>query len=290
MGGVACKLPGLFRCGIDRKGEKEMSNQDRTEKVLRGLHVLLSKSEPYGKEPSKVIVDKQEMLDLLSELNKCIYDIMDDYELTKQSRDRAEREFRKKGDEIVWDASRKAEDIYAASVMYTDEALSSVNDVISKAGASISEIYAQMNRQLEEQQKVIHRNQLELKSQLQDLVDTEKYLKLIEERNRERQKEKKNPQEALEETNLYANRQTEIKINREYFEQAGIPLEDEPKEAKESTQPEIKVDLDAEYFQWKEEENKEGNKKKNSDGKKDVSTGEFYQRLKNFTGKKNDRG
>ncbi|MCI5613494.1 MAG: hypothetical protein MR356_04030 [Agathobacter sp.] len=267
-----------------------MSNQDRTEKVLRGLHVLLSKSEPYGKEPSKVIVDKQEMLDLLSELNKCIYDIMDDYELTKQSRDRAEREFRKKGDEIVWDASRKAEDIYAASVMYTDEALSSVNDVISKAGASISEIYAQMNRQLEEQQKVIHRNQLELKSQLQDLVDTEKYLKLIEERNRERQKEKKNPQEALEETNLYANRQTEIKINREYFEQAGIPLEDEPKEAKESTQPEIKVDLDAEYFQWKEEENKEGNKKKNSDGKKDVSTGEFYQRLKNFTGKKNGRG
>ena len=290
MGGVACKLPGLFRWGIDRKGEKGMSNQDRTEKVLRGLHVLLSKSEPYGKEPSKVIVDKQEMLDLLSELNKCIYDIMDDYELTKQSRDRAEREFRKKGDEIVWDASRKAEDIYAASVMYTDEALSSVNDVISKAGASISEIYAQMNRQLEEQQKVIHRNQLELKSQLQDLVDTEKYLKLIEERNRERQKEKKNPQEALEETNLYANRQTEIKINREYFEQAGIPLEDEPKEAKESTQPEIKVDLDAEYFQWKEEENKEGNKKKNSDGKKDVSTGEFYQRLKNFTGKKNDRG
>ena len=290
MGGVACKLPGLFRCGIDRKGEKGRSNQDRTEKVLRGLHVLLSKSEPYGKEPSKVIVDKQEMLDLLSELNKCIYDIMDDYELTKQSRDRAEREFRKKGDEIVWDASRKAEDIYAASVMYTDEALSSVNDVISKAGASISEIYAQMNRQLEEQQKVIHRNQLELKSQLQDLVDTEKYLKLIEERNRERQKEKKNPQEALEETNLYANRQTEIKINREYFEQAGIPLEDEPKEAKESTQPEIKVDLDAEYFQWKEEENKEGNKKKNSDGKKDVSTGEFYQRLKNFTGKKNGRG
>ena len=82
MGGVACKLPGLFRCGIDRKGEKEMSNQDRTEKVLRGLHVLLSKSEPYGKEPSKVIVDKQEMLDLLSELNKCIYDIMDDFELT----------------------------------------------------------------------------------------------------------------------------------------------------------------------------------------------------------------
>ena len=67
-----------------------MSAHDNTEKILRSLHVLLSKSEPYAKEPSKVIVDKQEMLDLLAQLNKSMYDIMDEYELTKQSRDRAE--------------------------------------------------------------------------------------------------------------------------------------------------------------------------------------------------------
>ena len=46
-----------------------MSAQGNTEKVLRNLHILLSKSEPYPKEPSKVIINKQEMLDLLSELN-----------------------------------------------------------------------------------------------------------------------------------------------------------------------------------------------------------------------------
>lgn len=72
-----------------------MGAQDNTEKVLRSLHVLLSKSEPYPKEPSKVIVDKQQVLDLLSDLNTCIYAIMDEYELTKRSRDKAEREFRK---------------------------------------------------------------------------------------------------------------------------------------------------------------------------------------------------
>ena len=55
-----------------------MSAHDKTEKVLRDLHILLSKSEPYAKEPSKVIVDKQQMLDLLSDLNKSIYDIMDE--------------------------------------------------------------------------------------------------------------------------------------------------------------------------------------------------------------------
>ena len=123
-----------------------MSAQDNIEKILRSLHVLLSKSEPYAKEPSKVIVDKQEMLELLSELNKGVYEIMEEYELTKQSRDKAEREFRKKGDEIIWDASRKAEDIYAASVMYTDEALSHVQDIVKEANESVQEIYAEMDR------------------------------------------------------------------------------------------------------------------------------------------------
>ena len=41
--------------------ENKMSANDKTEKVLRELHILLSKSEPYKKEPTKVIVDKQKM-------------------------------------------------------------------------------------------------------------------------------------------------------------------------------------------------------------------------------------
>lgn len=234
-----------------------MSAQDNTEKILRSLHVLLSKSEPYAKEPSKVIVDKQEMLDLLSQLNKAMYDIMDEYELTKQSRDRAEREFQKKGDEIVWNASRKAEDVYAASVMYTDEALNRIQDIMKEADTAIAEIYSKMNFELKEQEKLMKHNQLELKSTLQDLVDTEKYLKLIEERNREirRQKESGKPVEERE-RNIYANRQTEIKINQEYFDKMGISIDDEANDESEgvSNTPnvDIKVDLDADYFHWKE--------------------------------------
>lgn len=238
-----------------------MSAQDNIEKVLRNLHVLLSKSEPYAKEPSKVIVDKQEMLDLLAQLNKAIYGIMDEYELTQQSRDRAAREFKKQGDEIIWNASRKAEDIYAASVMYTDEALNHIQDIIRNTDASIAEIYSNMNQQLKEQEKLVKSNQLELKSTLQDLLDTEKYLSLIEERNKELQKEKEKgiaPEER--ESNIYANRQTEIKINQEYFEKMGISLDEEVKE--QDPEVDIKVDLDADYFQWKEEQEGSSEEKK----------------------------
>lgn len=50
----------------------------------------------------------------------------------------------------------------------------------------------------------------------------------------------------------------EIKINEEYFEKNGIPLEtEEPEEEPEKntgeTGAEIKVNLDAEYFKWKED-------------------------------------
>lgn len=259
-----------------------MSAQDSTEKILRSLHVLLSKSEPYAKEPSKVIVDKQEMLDLLAQLNKSMYDIMDEYELTQQSRDRAEREFQKKGDEIVWNASRKAEDVYAASVMYTDEALNRVQDIMKEADEAIAEIYSKMNYELKEQEKLIKHNQLELKATLQDLVDTEKYLKLIEERNREI-KRKKDSDAPVEERNIYANRQTEIKINQEYFEKMGLSLDNEEEDIndfKDTPNVDIKVDLDADYFQWKEGKEIEGRAKASKE-----KSERFQNMLKGFTKK-----
>ena len=266
-----------------------MSAQDNTEKILRSLHVLLSKSEPYAKEPSKVIVDKQEMLDLLSQLNKSVYDIMDEYELTKRSRDKAEREFQKKGDEIVWNASRKAEDVYAASVMYTDEALNRVQEIMKQADEAVSEIYTKMNAQMKEQERKIKSNQLELKSTLQDLVDTEKYLKLIEERNREIQRKKDNDRPIEErERNIYANRQTEIRINQEYFDKMGISLSEDIAEEVEETPTEVKVDvkvdLDADYFQWKEGKEIEDRAKASKE-----KADRFQNMLKGFTSNKNKK-
>ncbi|MDY2591053.1 MAG: hypothetical protein SOW32_12865 [Agathobacter sp.] len=219
-----------------------MSAQDQTEKVLRQLHVLLSKSEPYNREPTKVIVDKEQMLTLLADLNKCIYGIMDEYELTQRSRDRAEREFRKQGDQIVWDASRKAEDIYAASVMYTDEALNRVWDIMHETSEKVGQLYTDMAEHLKEQERAVKSNQLELKSQLQDLVDTEKYLSLIEQRNRElkKQKEEGKPKERMgvSEKSIYANRQSEIRVNTEYLEKLGYAVDDE---VEEETQEQSKV-------------------------------------------------
>lgn len=250
-----------------------MSVQDNTERVLKSLHIMVAKGQMYEKDASCIVVEKEKILNLLKELNQCMAAMMEQYELTRQSKDKAERELRKRGDEIVMDASRKAEDIYAASVMYTDEALNSIQEIMQKTNDSVRELYQEMDKRLEEQKRIVRENQLELTSQLQDLSDTDKYLKLIEERNRRIQREQEEKEGKLQKRDtkngqkktpsIYANRQTEIKINPAYFEKAGILVTEDIPEAIEPESyyeeplpkeaPEIKVNLDAEYFRWKNE-------------------------------------
>ena len=190
-----------------------MNANDKTEKVLREIHIMLSKAEPFKPEPSRVIINKQQMIDLLAELNKCIYAMQDEYELTEQSRNHAEREFRKKGDQIVWDASRKAEDVYAASVIYTDEALSRVRDIINDTNESLEKLCKNMKDKIAEQEKIVKTNQYELKGH-----DRNKEI--------ERQKNAGKPVEERtidnEEKSIYANRQTEIKVNMDYIRKLGL--------------------------------------------------------------------
>ena len=125
-----------------------MSAADRTEKVLRDIHVLFSKAEPYNGSKRDVIVNKNEMMDLLKELNGCMYDMMDEHELSQTKKDKANREMQKQGDDIIFAASRSAEDIYAASIMYTDNALNDIQQIIDDAGSAIAKIYENAKEQI----------------------------------------------------------------------------------------------------------------------------------------------
>ena len=244
-----------------------MSAQDNMEKVLRELHVLLSKSNPYERDSNYLVVNKKEMLDILKQLAVCMSEVMDEYELTQQGREQAQRENRKIGEEIINDARAKAEDVYVVyyeleggghggSVFWTDRIL----DIMDEANESVKAVYDSMGEKLANERKLVSGDKLELKSLLQDLKDTDKYMGIIEERNKKIAKEKKWKEEDTE-SSPYAAVKPEIKINRDYFEQQGIsfeePEEEQPEEKTEKAAPEISVNLDSEYFKWKEQEGKE---------------------------------
>ena len=258
-----------------------MSAQDRTENVLRDLHVLLAKSEVYDKEKNLVIVDKKEVITLLTSLNKCIYEIMDEYELTNQSRDKAERAARKRGEDIIQDANHKAEDVYAASVLYSDEALKRVQDIMQEALDSVKDIFDKVEVDLQKEKHNVRENQSELKSCLQDMQDTNKYIHIIEERNKQIAKEKQKEKSA--EPSPYAAVKPEIRINETYFKEHGIALEEEeeqPEEKKEPVTAEVSVNLDSEYFKWKEKEAAGGNMEEASEEKKTEKRSLFGKKIK----------
>ncbi len=200
-----------------------MSAQDNLERVLRDLHVMVSQAEIYERDDDKIILDKDRLIGMLKTMNRCIYAMMEEYEMTQESRDQAEREFQHRADEIVTDANRKAEDIYAASVMYTNEALGNVQEIMNTTAESVHRAYENMMEQLEQERLTVRKNQTELLSELSDLRDAEKYKRLIDDRNQEIQKEKEKEQRLRmkQEAARYADRQAPIKVDTEVLQQMG---------------------------------------------------------------------
>ncbi len=233
-----------------------MSAQNHIEKALRDIHMMLSQCEVYDKENNLVIMDKKALVEALQELSQGIYESMDEHEMTKRSREQAERDTKKRGDEIIADAKSKAEDVYAGSVLYTDEALKRVQLIMQDAMDSVQGVYNKMQQEMQKEMQRVRADQTGLTGYLRDLADTEKYLQIIEERNKKLAKEYAGSKDEIPQQTI-ATPKPEIRINEAYFREHGLSLEDEeeiPEEKPEKVTAEISVNLDSEYFKWKERE------------------------------------
>lgn len=271
-----------------------MAARERTEEVLRKIHVLFSKSVPYNNSNRNVIIDKNDMMDLLKQLNDCIYDLLDEYEMTSASRDKAERRQQKQAESMVFDARRKADDIYAASVLYADRSLQEVEAELSATSDGYTAVYEEFMARIKEKKEEVKKNRLDLKSSLQDLIDTQKYTNLIEDENLRIAKEKerlesgkkgsskgKAKDQEKEKEKDFSAIKPEIKVNEEYFRAKGLDVETgEPAPEKKEELPQddadkiadetiaaVSADLDEEYFKWKDE-GKDGSNEKEKSGKK----------------------
>ena len=251
-----------------------MSPQDKVERVLKEIHVLFSKSESYQGKPDKVVVDRRKFLELLDRLNKGIFDMMDAYEHTRESRARAELAFENKGKEMLADAEEKADDVYAASVLYTANMLGEVQRLIDQANESINDVFVQFKRELRSQKETVKSNELELQAQLNDMADARTYQDMLAEVRREQRKQhrredlKKLQMEAENPYGTGGNQiyipatAADVKVNEDYFERQGIS----PENAREGYIPapapltaekaEVKVNLESEYFKRKAQQEK----------------------------------
>lgn len=170
------------------------------EQIMRKIHVLFAKCEPYGDEKAnRIIVPKKDLFRLLEQLNYAVMQMMDQYEATVESRDRGLAEYQRKGSRIIEEAQHGAEDIYAASLVYTDNMVYKLQDLLADTGKNLKEEYMRLSKRLDEQARVLEANQQEVKEQLQAMIQGEKYLNIIYRENLRLRRIEAAKQEELEE-------------------------------------------------------------------------------------------
>ena len=248
--------------------------QDKFEKTLKDIHLLFADSQQSLADPDMVMVDKKKIFQLLNQLNVYVYQLLDENEVTDAARDRVKREALRRGDKMIADAQKQSESVYAAAVMYTNEALNHIQNEIDSASDNIKNILKRAMNELDEQKKTIKSNKHELTEQLQDMADAKTYLRIIDERRSELEKKAlqlKKEKDQADTSEKKSPTAPEVKINAEYFEKTGRSItetygarDDEPEEPK--VQAEVSVNLDAEYFKWKQAQ-PEGDASDSSDDK-----------------------
>lgn len=239
-----------------------MSAQNNLEQVLKQIHIMISESPRIKGDMDKVVIDKNVLFAQLDELSKSFYDMLDEFELSKQKKKEAEYQMKKKYETTVENAYDKAEDVYSASMMYTDEAITRLVRLIEKSEQSVELLYSDLEKKLQREKEQIRANQKEIQNQLFEMKDSNLYMNLINQRHREIEKEKEELEKAKKQMDFSAPPsypKPEIKVNKQYFEQMGLNEDGTSKveEEKKPEEPEIKVNLNANYFKWKKKQSKE---------------------------------
>lgn len=152
---------------------------EKIEEILRAIHVLFSKGEMYHELPDKVVLSKREMFALLEQLNYAVVEVMDRYEATTRSKQKALQEVEAAGNRIIDAANKEAEDIYAASILYTDGALNEFTNIVDNTRQRLRDEYAYFEECMNQQLEQVRSNQTELLERLQVLAQNKKYLDII---------------------------------------------------------------------------------------------------------------
>lgn len=157
---------------------------DSIEKVLREIHLMIARSERIEGDLDRVVISKRELFSLLEELNYGLADMMDQYEMSTAAKTRAKQELLETGQEIIDTASQQAEDVYAASILYTDGALNEVYAEITEARTELRREYNKFEDKMAARLEELRANQNELMEQLRALAQGKKYFDLIEDYNK----------------------------------------------------------------------------------------------------------
>lgn len=185
--------------------------RSRTKEILDRLQTILNNASPVPLASGKVMVYKDEVQSLLSELTAQMDMELKTYHEVNDRRGKIINEAKKEAEKIIYEAEHSASrmrvtkratkvaplnydtlneeevsalgnanEIYGASLIYTDEMLSEVTNIIADAYHNIRSDYDIILQVLEEKMNIISENRAELMNGLQEMETEDRSQQILE--------------------------------------------------------------------------------------------------------------
>ena len=153
---------------------------DKLEQTMKKIHIYLANCKESAYSSEDLIVSKKRIFSLLEELNYAVYDAMEEYEVTVAARDRGIAQAERQAADIKDEAMHRAEEIHASSLLYTQEAISDLKSAMEYMHEKVRVEYEMMLMNYEERLHFLEQDSMEVLSQLQTKADAKVYLHMIE--------------------------------------------------------------------------------------------------------------
>lgn len=153
---------------------------DKLEQAMKKIHIYLANCKESAYSSEDLIVSKKRMFSLLEELNYAVYDAMEEYEVTVAARDRGIAQAERMATDIKDDAMHRADEIHASSLLFTQEAISDLKNILEETQNNIRKEYELMLLNCSERINYLEQDSIEIMSQLQTKSDAKVYLHMIE--------------------------------------------------------------------------------------------------------------
>jgi len=189
-----------------------MEQKGRAEILLEGLKTRVKDAPSAALHSEKAVLDREELLNLIDKVSEVVKNELNAYREVNDKRARILKEAKDEAEEILYqaertasrirvtkrkdneppafrssdlsqeekDSLRTASDIYAASLIYTDEMLTEVDHLVADSYEKIEQEYSRMRSTLRQKIEDIAENKAELMSNLNGLKASDRYAQILE--------------------------------------------------------------------------------------------------------------
>ncbi len=210
-----------------------MTPREKAEIAIQDIREHLANCRQSPVDPNLILADRRDFANHIDRVEKVLQEVLDEYESILEQRGELERAARRESDQIISSAESRADDVYAASIVYTDNMIGTLQTIIDDTNDSLNGVIRRFRKEMRRQKDLLKKNEIELQAELLQLKDNKKYLQLLEEINAER-----------EEKRLAGKQPEEEKTAPQPKAEAVVPPVAE--------KADVQVNTDAAYFKWKE--------------------------------------